>query len=442
MSTQFICPKSFKSYTLPPRLLKDNKNREGRWRYRGPDGLKTITHYTKTDEKYIDTEKAISYVLQLNEHHFNEAPAHVFLEAEEVAEGSMMDGALKFIEYYERTHPSKIGSDYWVQAQRDIKICMRELNTSPEKATRKLFKDWWSATGKFSHLNHSYDFQKRTRPVLQRFINWSIDDFPMPEMGSNPFIPGSTGAAMLPEKPKKVTTILELSEYHIMLQAAIKDGNDWFVLALKLGLLTCLRLNDLVNMSYSDCMGEDNDKLLVVIGKSKAKLGENRAASVEWDLKSTDDNAIKQLLDQSFARRHLVATTNPDYTSPAMHVLNRKPVKPAAAAKSKTKSHYSQLSKRDVQDAFVYYRDLAPRIKALPVEAKPGFHELRALATELMFKEDNMPLDDIAAILGHDNTKTLTDNYATHIMANKRTVTEISGALVEATTLRQSIRGA
>jgi len=442
MASQFICPQTFKSYSLPPRLLKDNKNREGRWRYRGLDGLKTITFYTKTDEKYIETEKAIAYALQLNEHHFNEAPAHGFLKAVEVEEGSMMEGVNMFIEYYEATHQSKVGTDYWVQAQRDLKICIRELNTSSDKVTRKMFKDWWAAAGKFNNLDHSYDFQKRTRPVLRRFLDWSRDDFPMPNVDSNPFIPQTTGAAMLPEKPQKVRTVLMLDEYHIMLQAAIKDGNDWFVMAMKLGLLTCLRLNDVVNMTYGGCMSDSGDKLHVVIGKSEAKLGKTRAASVEWDLHSTDDNAIKQLLDLSYSRRHLVATTNPKYTTPALHVLHKKPLKPGIAAKSKAKSHYSQLSKRDVQDTFAHYRDLVPRIKALPMKAKPGFHELRALATELMFDEGNMTLESISAILGHDNVETLKENYATHIQANKRVVKEVSTALVDAVSLRNKIRGA
>ena len=111
------------------------------------------------------------------------------------------------------------------------------------------------------------------------------------------------------------------------------------MLAMKLGLSTKLRIQDLVDLKF-DQWDQDLNCLYRNITKSENQKGLATGQINFWQL--DDHPYLLGLLKQASATRDNVATNNPDFVSRAEHILHRKPSKVRA---SKTKDHYSQLSK-------------------------------------------------------------------------------------------------
>lgn len=405
--TQYLCPKTNKIHTLPPNLALHQRKVHGKWRYKGPDGRRTLQYYTGAingvDSNYIDPEVAIDAAHALNQKYYQIQAKIIPAEGMEktLLEQHMDD----FIFEFERENINKKDNGGWANNQLAIKAFVRDFKEmNPAHIDAVILKDWLKGTGSFSHYERSYWSQKHHFFGMTNFFDHLLLVGFIKSVAFNPFRYKGNGSFKLPEIPQKTRTRLEFDQYTTMLHAAINDGCDWFVLAMKLGLSTKLRIQDLVDLKF-DQWDQDLNCLYRNITKSENQKGLATGQINFWQL--DDHPYLLGLLKQASATRDNVATNNPDFVSRAEHILHRKPSKVRA---SKTKDHYSQLSKRDIQDAFAKYRDLIPEIRDLPIEQKPTFHELRSLAGRLEIQQ-GISLEAVSKSLAHSGVDVTKNKY-------------------------------
>lgn len=406
----FICPKSLRTYDLPPHLITHQRKVAGRWRYKGPQGLKTLTKYINKDLSYIDVEDAIAYALKLNKKHYGIKPDTSLREpVKDVAAFTpLMQAAEDYIESYEDLNPTKSLNKTWSNYRGYIRKFSYDF--SGKGIDIDSLEAWFYGRDSFSHYNHTYHTQKYHRASIGPYIDYLFRKDLVPGLKINPLMKGSIGYFKSSEKPVKLRTPLYKEEFDIILQAAIDDGNDLFVLAMKLELATSVRIDHLVNLRFDEWDQETNI-VRTMVPKSKAQRGEDKASVLKWDLNADINKDILNYYKQAWSTRNSVVRDDGVNTTPAQHVLHTKYKR---IVKHKCRKHYAQLVARDLQDCFLVYRESVPRIAALPLENKPSFHDIRALFA-LVKWEEGWSQEMISKVLGHADLKVVFNYYGIQV---------------------------
>lgn len=161
----------------------------------------------------------------------------------------------------------------------------------------------------------------------------------------------------------------------------------WLQNAIDLALLTGQRREDILAMRFEDI----RDGYLYVIQKKTAKASD--AGYLRLKMTPAMQEAIRRCRD--------------DVASP--YLIHRKPDRLDAKQRA-AKDHWTQVDNRFLSRAFQEARAAANAYPGWKEEELPGFHEIRALVTQL-YKRQGRSAEEVQRLLGHAEA-TMTRNYA------------------------------
>ncbi|PSJ23605.1 integrase [Halomonas sp. ND22Bw] len=172
-------------------------------------------------------------------------------------------------------------------------------------------------------------------------------------------------------------------------QAIYAHAPDWMQIAMELGLLCLFGRAEAVNARFDDVRG---NRLHYVRQKTKER---SKTAYVAIEVTPPVDDLIK--------RARALPPMSP-------YLVHRHPER---MRKSASKDHWTQLSGDQVSKEFARLRLKVPSIKRLPENARPTFHEIRALGSRLQ-ELAGTEVADIQVLMGHadpDMTQVYLDGH-------------------------------
>jgi integrase len=192
---------------------------------------------------------------------------------------------------------------------------------------------------------------------------------------SNPAI------ATIPKRHTKQRIRMTLEGY----QAIYSRAPRWLQNAMDLALQTLQRREDIAKMRFSDI----KDQMLFVIQEKTEKHGE--CAHLKIKIEAPLQAIIQRCRDNI----------------PSPYLVHRLPDKiTAQSLRSPDKQHLTQCLPDYITKQFRKSREACGYYKDIPVEQRPGFHEIRALGSKL-YKDAGI---DPQTLLGHTDKK-MTQHY-------------------------------
>lgn len=347
-------PRSGKNKGLPPNLYHDP--RYGTYRYRRPD---TGKFFSMGKDKAAAVEAARQLNMQL------------MAGSDLVA--SVMGGGVtlaKFIESYERDilPPRKLAKatlDLYAIRLRGIKKELGEATPIEAITLRAVSAMLDKLTPRASN---------QTRAVLVDLLNHAK------AKGLIADNPAADTIPRIEEKQRKRHTVEGLM--------AIRAASPaWLQNAIDLALLTGQRREDILAMRFEDI----RDGYLYVIQKKTAKASD--AGYLRLKMTPAMQEAVRRCRD--------------DVASP--YLIHRRPDRLDAKQRA-AKAHWTQVDNRFLTRAFQEAREAAKAYPGWTDAELPGFHEIRALVTQL-YKKQGASAEDVQRLLGHA-TEAMTRNYS------------------------------
>ena len=408
MTRQYTCPRSGFTHDLPDNLYTHQRKIEGRWRYKGPDGMKALVYYTgkingQTPD-YIDTETAIEAAKALN----RKFDINVRPDFGKMEPGTIPVLIERHIEAIERR--DRLGALQDKQSWTDNKNLLRNFGKAfwhvrGHDLTKRMLRDWWFSEGDFADYEIvTYHSQKNRRAGLERFFNECMIDGTV-KLNSNPFIAGCEFGYRHIEGKQRLP--LSLEWYLEIRELAQSDGEFFLVNALDLALQTKLRRSDLVALTFED--NWQQQYFYSNIQKSMhqmAALGHVNQGQVNiWDLSQLHNKPLLEILARCEETKDAVMRKGRNDT-PSPYILHRR----WRGALPHTKTHFSQALPDGLSKTFKEYRDRIPAIAALDAKNRPTFHEIRALAGHLEVRQGK-DLKQISVGFAHTDTKVTKAKY-------------------------------
>ena len=174
-------------------------------------------------------------------------------------------------------------------------------------------------------------------------------------------------------------------------------ADDWMQVAMELSLLCLFGRAEAVAAKYEDIK---NGRLHYIREKTKER---SKSAYVAIELTPAIEDLVK--------RSRLIEPVSP-------YIIHRKPLRMPSR---KANKHWSQVTPDYLSREFEKLRDQIPSIKAMPVEARPTFHEIRSLGSRLL-ELKGTAVEDIQALMGHADesmTQVYLDGHDTRWQAAK-----------------------
>lgn len=190
----------------------------------------------------------------------------------------------------------------------------------------------------------------------------------------------------MPE-PKKARLRLEMDGFNAIRSAAASAEDHWLVNAMDAALLTLQRRGDIVEMRFD----EIESGALRVIQNKTSKFTEKAFIEVELGA---------QML-AVVARCRASGIASP-------FLIHRRADKMKTTDRAK-RAHWSAITPEYLTKAFARYRDELPMFSSMPVEQRPGFHEIRSLGGR-RYIELGYSVDFVNALMGHTSEE-MTQHY-------------------------------
>ena len=388
----YLCPTSGKEYILPSNLYPHARGVEGKWRYKGVNGMKDLNHYTQTSSSFMPPQTAIKAAEMLNE-------SYVTDKRPKIVGNKELLGYLKlFIEEYESEHPSRVGTDSWTQGKRYLHGFAEAFKTTKlSRLDRKMLKTFWQGTDKFAYRIESAtrEAQRQQRAPYARFLDFLHDNNAIPAMeNSNPFKVGSTGEFKLKEGKPKMRGRLELSDFNDIIAHLNENKLEWAADACELASLTMFRITDLCTLRWDQHYCAET-KQFGRLNTKKAKLS-GKNVLMHFDLSKLPQ--LDQLLKRMKAR------ADSQYNCP--FIVCQPFGKPAEG-----KEHPCQVSRNLLTKKFAKARDSLPSMIGVSPTNKPPFHEIKSLMVRLHKKAEHLSMQELSDMAGHGDTRVTEDNY-------------------------------
>ena len=404
----YFCAIERKQVTLPTNLNNDNRGRYGKWRYKGPDGLKQLGYYVKSVNgepfesfKEISSDMAIELAHELNRKHYGidkDAGRHY-----RVIAGRMPYYVEQYIKEVEATDPDNewINTKHWQNLKNLLLQFGRRFEDYPmNKITLTLLEDWWFTRGDFADQPRiTANSQRKRKKCMAELLAWLMRKELVPAMLGNPFKKHSDYEFKYLKQTKKKRQRLTLDDFFKIQKAAEKDGELMLSTAMALGLHTKLRREDLCLLTFENCLNDDR-----TIFKSKVTKWENQHQEEVWNEWVLDEHphlqaALRTAIETSIACIDWKTRTRTPY------ILHRNFRTFHLPQDAKTKTHPSQVTGDYLGKIFAKYRDCVPKIRNMRPEEKPTFHEIRALAANLEIKS-GFSLEQVSESMNHSDTET------------------------------------
>ncbi len=387
----YLCPTSGNEYVLPSNLYPHARGVEGKWRYKGVNGIKDLNHYTQTDSLFITPVDAIRAADMLNESYATDTRP-------KIAGNKELLGYLKlFIEEYESEHPSRVGTASWTQGKRYLHGFADAFKTVKlSKLDRQTLKSFWQGSGKFEYRIESTtrEAQRQQRAPYARFLDFLHDHKAIPAMdNTNPFKVGSAGEFKLKEGKKKMRSRLELSDFNDIILYLNENKLEWAADACELASLTMFRINDLCTLRWDEHYCEAT-KQFGRLNTKKAKLS-GKNVLLHFNLNNLPQ--LDRLLKRMRARAN-------QHQCP--YIVCQPYGKPADG-----KDHPCQVSRNLLTKKFALARNSLPSMIGIEAKNKPTFHEIKSLMVRLHKKAEHLSMQELSDMAGHGDTRVTEHNY-------------------------------
>ena len=370
-------PRYVDGLELPENLYTDPKKRVNYWRYMRPDGSSLTFHAT--------TAEAIRQAKQANRQRdlYKRQPA-----ANETVwtarAGSLLDRYSDWVGWMELNHPKQATAARWAQKRRYVeRMCEQLNNPMPHELTLPKVREWWEA--------QDYHPQRNSRAALRSFVNFLMLEGAVPKLPFNPFNTSDEAPKLIPrQRPPKVRQRLTLPDFWRIYDMAGELGYDGLQIAMDLSLLTTMRRGDVCSLRLDEHVTEAGiDK---GVDKSINQRGEERATYLRWSY--SQHPGLRQVINRA---RELSLL---NYRCPFAVSYQPKKRQPRA----KQEEHWCRLMPARLSNQFKEVRDAAGVRQDLPSDARPTFHEVRALASHLLKKSGHSP-EQIAEICAHTDAE-------------------------------------
>jgi len=406
----YVCTLTGTEYKLPAGLSQHQYKIPNRWRYKHPNDKtnqqKCLSHYVEGDKKTFTAEEAIAIVERLNLLNSVGTPqprspatgvtgniGKYFKSFEEIEEKkARIAGIFETKRYAERLY--------------GIKKFIRELEHIPlDEVTTNTLSDWWYNTGtfadkKFMKTGHS---QRGMRPFLQQYIAHILTRDDAGGLKFNNIFNPRSEAYALPFKKMVLRNRITISQVEQIKEAALKDGCHWLVNAIDLSLLTGVRAGAVCAARFSDIKG---DRFYSKDLKSHAI---NRKDKVTLYIDKPEAPLLFELFDRCASTRNLCIrkVKGNELTTPAEHIIHDPYARIALYG---SKEHPTQINREHLSHTFTHYARQVPELAAMSDDARPTFHEIRALFISIGVNDGN-DLEGTQIAAGHRSSE-MTKHYA------------------------------
>ena len=436
MTRKFTCPTSGFTHNLPDNLYPHQRKVEGKWRYKGPEGMKTITYYTgKIDgdiPTYIDTATAIEAAQALNRK-FDVDIRHDYGKIHAGTLPALVERHIEAIERRDRFDALQ-SKQSWINNKNLLWDFAKAFwHTRGHELNKRMLRDWWYNEGEFAQAREiTYHSQKNRRAGLEKFFNECMVDGTV-KFDSNPFMQGCEFGYRHIEGKQRLPLSLE---WFLEIREIALDHKELFLVnALDLALQTKLRRSDLVALTFED--NWQQNYFYSNIQKSMhqmAALGHVNQGQVNiWDLNQKHNVPLLEILARCEDTRAGVMRKGRNDT-PSPYILHKR----WRGALPATKTHFSQALPDGLSKTFKEYRDKIPAIAGLDPKHRPTFHEIRALAGHLEVRQGK-DIKQISVGFAHTDTKVTKAKYLnSHAGKLKLVNTTISPETIKAELSRPS----
>jgi integrase len=364
-------PRYYNGVRLVDNLYADNKQREGKWRYRRPNG----------SAKIFDAET----VHQANEiaEHFNAMLAEGVQLPEPEPEPGPTPGSWgwlieHYIEWRELQNPSLLTKVSWRNMRYTLHQFGREFSDlAPHKTTRMKLVPWWDS------LSHHQQNKRHTE--LRRLFNWAMGERFCSQLDYNPFtLSDDRPRLYLKEKGEKARKPLTRQQFWETYHRAGDEGLVGLQRAMAISLVTTMRQGDICKLRFSQVV---DGQLRVVIGKSEAQRGAASATRLAWSLE--DFPLLRDVITD--AREGSLAARRCPF------IIYHVPMRARDYRTKADKDHPFQMKADLLQKQFKRVR---PQI-----ENPPTFHEIRALSS-VIYRRCGHKLELIKELMAHTDEAT------------------------------------
>ncbi|MDP5208878.1 tyrosine-type recombinase/integrase [Microbulbifer sp. 2205BS26-8] len=375
-------PRFVDGLELPDNLYTDPKKRKNYWRYIRPDG--SILTFRATTVEAIRQAKQANRQRDLFKH---QPAANETLWTARA--GSLLDRYTSWVAWTELNHPKQATASRWAQKRRYVeRMCEQLQNPMPNELTLAMVREWWES--------QDYHPQRNSRAALRSFINHLMLEGVVPKLPFNPFNTSDEAPKLIPrQRPPKVRQRLTITDFWRIHDKAGELGYEGLQIAMELSLLTTMRRGDVCSLRLDMHVTEVGiDK---GVEKSISQRGEERATYLRWSY--SKHPGLRRVIN----RAHHLSLNN--YRCPFAVSYPPKRRQPRA----KQDEHWCRLMPSRISNQFKEARDAAGVREDLPSNAKPTFHEIRALASHLLKKSGHSP-ESIAEICAHTDAE-ITENF-------------------------------
>ncbi|WP_028471328.1 tyrosine-type recombinase/integrase [Neptunomonas japonica] len=336
----------FNGVPLAENLLQDNRKREGRWRYRWPDG--SLQNF---EAKTV--QEANNFAMEANQ------------QREKLADPAIPENACefwaeKYITHREAIDPNLVNKAAWKTRNRSaIREFSKEFAGVPiYHLSLKHIRPWWdSLTG---------NAQRNKKSELNRFCNHLIAEEVANNLQPHPF-----NLLMMRPAGAKLRPRMTLKEYWTIYNAAPEVGLDYIQDAMALALLTFMRRADLCALRFDE--HSDGESLWKLISKSTAQ---GKPRRLRWLFSQWPElrSIVSRCREKSMRHQRCPFLLS--------HMSKR-------SVMGDVKIHQHQILPDRLSDDFALVRDHTGIYNKLPKANRPGLHEVRSLGSHLYEDEDD-----------------------------------------------------
>ncbi|MEW5251224.1 tyrosine-type recombinase/integrase [Microbulbifer discodermiae] len=375
-------PRFVDGLELPDNLYTDPKKRNNYWRYIRPDGS-ILTFYATTVEAIRQAKQAN----RQRELYKRQPAANETLWTARA--GSLLDRYSDWVTWMEINHPRQATSARWAQKRRYVeRMCEQLRNPMPSDLTLAKVREWWES--------QDYHPQRNSRAALRSFVNYLMLEGAVPKLSFNPFNTSDEAPKLIPrQRPPKIRQRLTITNFWRIYDKAGELGYEGLQIAMELSLLTTMRRGDVCSLRLDAHVSDEGiDK---GVEKSINQRGEERATYLRWSYDKHPE--LRPVMDRA---RELSLR---NYGCPFAVSYQPKRRQPRA----NQHEHWCRLMPSRVSNQFREAREAAGVCSDLPSNARPTFHEVRALASHLLKKSGHSP-EAIAEICAHTDAE-ITENF-------------------------------
>jgi len=333
----------FGGVPLVANLYPDAKKRPGYWRYRFPNGKDTTFQATTPQE-------ANGFAAESNEVR-EEPPKDI------ISDDSLPYWAERYIEHREAMDPGLATKPVWRKRNRAAirEFCREFAGTPIYLLSLKKIRPWWDERTASAQRNKKYE--------LNRFCNHLVAEELTPNLPSNAF-----DVLMTRPPAKKQRQRMTLEAYWSIYQQAEERGMSHVQDAMAIALLTFMRRGDICSLQFKQ--HTDEQTLWKLISKS-ASQGKPKRLIWHYDQWPELRKVVNRCRENSIKN------------NACPYLISRMPER---TNKSKEKTHPCQCLPDRLTEDFRECRDSLGSYDSVPLDARPGIHEIRSLGSFLQKK--------------------------------------------------------